>query len=174
MICSSHQRMNSSSNVAWVTLSPPSRLIKFSHLAILKSLGLLMVVDTLGQSVGTLSKNKEQSILPWTKCFIFPCLTEDSCFFIQVKSHVHQSKTFERRHSTTKIMAGQEAQCRFVEHVTLKMVKRMIFIGNILTSFIRIRDSTVSVLGVCSRCLCNPINGQSFLTTEFGFSYLTS
>jgi len=101
------------------------------------SRGVLMETATLGQSAGTLSKKKEQKIVPYPKFLVCPLLMEVSWLFKLAKSGVHQSNTVVRQ-STTKLMVSRDAWCREDDSFTLAMVNRIILSNKLSTCVIEI------------------------------------
>jgi len=98
---------------------------------------VLIETDTLGWSVGTLSKKKEHKIVPYLKVLVFAFLIEVSWLFRLAIRGVHQSKTVVR-HSTAKLMASHEACCKEADPFTLAIVNRMILNDKLSTCLIGI------------------------------------
>lgn len=143
MICYSHQEKKSSSKVVRGTSPPPNRFIKSAHLPIRGSRGVLIETDTLGRSVGTISKKKENKIVPYPKFLVYPFLIEVSWLFRLARRGVHQSNTVVRQ-STAKLMASREAWCKEDNPFTLAIVNRMILNDKLSTCLIGILLPTFS------------------------------
>lgn len=137
MICCSHQEKKSSSKAVHGMSPPPNHFIKSAHLPICGSRGVLIETNTLGWSVGTLSKKKEHKIVPYPKFLVWPFLIEVSWLFKLARRGVHQSNTVVRQ-STAKLMASHEAWCKEADPFTLAIVNRMILNDKLSTCLIGI------------------------------------